>query len=314
VIRLLIGLAIVIPLGLDLYLPIPEDNALTAAKVRLGRDLFRNAILSRDRTLACASCHDPRRAFTDGRSLAVGVDGKVGTRNAPTLINRVYGRSQFWDGRAHSLEQQVLEPIENPRELGAGVDTAVRRLVSSPLYRLRFRVAFGRDVNAQDLARALASYVRTILGGDSPFDRYANGIANALSDEARSGLEIFRGKAGCSTCHSGPTMSDERFHNTSVAWQGGEWKDLGRFLVTGAAQDRGAFKTPTLREVDRTAPYMHDGSLSTLDAVIDYYDRGGNPAPSRDADLKPLGLTADEKRQLIAFLRSLTGMVREGGF
>ena len=109
-------------------------------------------------------------------------------------------------------------------------------------------------------------------------------------------------------------MSDERFHNTSVAWQGGEWKDLGRFLVTGAAQDRGAFKTPTLREVDRTAPYMHDGSLSTLDAVIDYYDRGGNPAPSRDADLKPLGLTADEKRQLIAFLRSLTGMVREGGF
>lgn len=151
-IRLLIGLAIVIPLGLDLYLPIPEDNALTAAKVRLGRDLFRNAILSRDRTLACASCHDPRRAFTDGRSLAVGVDGKVGTRNAPTLINRVYGRSQFWDGRAHSLEQQVLEPIENPRELGAGVDTAVRRLVSSPLYRLRFRVAFGRDVNAQDRA------------------------------------------------------------------------------------------------------------------------------------------------------------------
>jgi cytochrome c peroxidase len=314
VIRLLIGVAIVIPLGLDLYLPIPEDNALTAAKVRLGRDLFRNAILSRDRTIACASCHDPRRAFTDGRSLAVGVDGKVGTRNAPTLINRVYGRSQFWDGRAHSLEQQVLEPIENPRELGAGVDTAVRRLVSSPLYRLRFRVAFGRDVNAQDLARALASYVRTILAGDSPFDRYANGIANALSDEARSGLEIFRGKAGCSTCHSGPTMSDERFHNTGVAWQGGEWKDLGRFLVTGAAQDRGAFKTPTLREVDRTAPYMHDGSLSTLDAVIDYYDRGGNPAPSRDADLKPLGLTADEKRQLIAFLRSLTGMVREGGF
>jgi cytochrome c peroxidase len=314
VIRLLIGLAIVIPLGLDLYLPIPEDNALTAAKVRLGRDLFRNAILSRDRTIACASCHDPRRAFTDGRSLAVGVDGKVGTRNAPTLINRVYGRSQFWDGRAHSLEQQVLEPIENPRELGAGVDTAVRRLVSSPLYRLRFRVAFGRDVNAQDLARALASYVRTILAGNSPFDRYANGIANALSDEARSGLEIFRGKAGCSTCHSGPTMSDERFHNTGVAWQGGEWKDLGRFLVTGAAQDRGAFKTPTLREVDRTAPYMHDGSLSTLDAVIDYYDRGGNPAPSRDADLKPLGLTADEKRQLIAFLRSLTGMVREGGF
>jgi len=314
VIRLLIGLAIVIPLGLDLYLPIPEDNALTAAKVRLGRDLFRNAILSRDRTLACASCHDPRRAFTDGRSLAVGVEGKVGTRNAPTLINRAYGRSQFWDGRAHSLEQQVLEPIENPRELGAGVDTAVRRLVSSPLYRLRFRVAFGRDVNAQDLARALASYVRTILAGDSPFDRYANGIANALSDEARSGLEIFRGKAGCSTCHSGPTMSDERFHNTGVAWQGGEWKDLGRFLVTGAAQDRSAFKTPTLREVDRTAPYMHDGSLSTLDAVIDYYDRGGNPAPSRDADLKPLGLTADEKRQLIAFLRSLTGMVREGGF
>ena len=313
-IRLLIGLAIVIPLGLDLYLPIPEDNALTAAKVRLGRDLFRNAILSRDRTIACASCHDPRRAFTDGRSLAVGVEGKVGTRNAPTLINRAYGRSQFWDGRAHSLEQQVLEPIENPRELGAGVGTAVRRLVSSPLYRLRFRVAFGRDVNAQDLARALASYVRTILGGDSPFDRYANGIANALSDEARSGLEIFRGKAGCSTCHSGPTMSDERFHNTGVAWQGGEWKDLGRFLVTGAAQDRGAFKTPTLREVDRTAPYMHDGSLSTLDAVIDYYDRGGNPAPSRDADLKPLGLTADEKRQLIAFLRSLTGMVREGGF
>ena len=264
---LLLG-AIVVPLGLDLYVPVPEDNPLTPGKVALGRQLFRDSILSRDGTIACVSCHDPRRAFTDGRAVAIGTGGRHGTRNTPAVINRAYGRSHFWDGRAKTLEQQVLEPIDNPVELGLSVHEAVNRLASSPTYRPAFRSAFGRGVNEQDLSRALASYVRTILAGNSPFDRYTNGDQRALSDEARRGLEIFRGKAGCASCHSGPTLSDEAFHNTGVAWRNGEWKDPGRFVVSGDTADRGAFKTPTLREIGRTGPYMHDGSLTTLDSVV----------------------------------------------
>src|SRR5262249_48018317 len=163
-----------------------------------------------DRTVACTTCHNPRLAFTDGKALPVGVRGQVGRRSAPTLINRAYGRSQFWDGRARTLEEQVLEPIGNPREMDLDVVAAVDRLAQSRDYRRRFRSVFGRAVNAGDLSLALASYLRTILAGNSSFDQFANGNRGALSDEAQRGLAIFRGKGGCSTCHSGPTLSDER--------------------------------------------------------------------------------------------------------
>ncbi len=301
-----------IPLGLDLYLPVPEDNPLRPERVALGRRLFFDPVLSRDRSLACAGCHDPERAFTDGRALSVGVSGRVGTRSVPTIVNRAYGSSFFWDGRISTLEEQVLQPIQDPKELDMPIRDVVVRLRRDREYSERFQAVFGRIPTDVDLANALASYVRTILSGDAPIDLYLGGDLDALSDRAREGLRIFQGKANCSECHLGPTFTDERFHNTGVAWRDGELRDQGRFAVTGVEPDRGAFKTPTLRNVERTAPYMHDGSLATLDEVIDFYDRGGNANPHRDPEIRPLDLTAEEKQALLAFLRSLSGSVRDG--
>ena len=301
-----------VPRGLDLYRPIPEDNPLTSETVALGQQLFNERLLSRDRTLSCASCHDPKRAFTDGRAVAVGVFARQGDRNVPTLINRVYGRSFFWDGRIPSLEEQVLQPILNTNEMDMTVEEAVSRLQRTRGYRARFHKAFQREITRDDLANALASYVRTILSGDSPYDRYLEGDREALSEEVQAGLRLFRGKGNCIACHVAPTFTDERFHNTGVAWVDGHLLDPGRFFVTGVDRDRGAFKTPTLREVARTAPYMHDGSFSTLEDVVDFYDRGGNPNPQLDPILRPLNLSADERKALVAFLRSLSGEIREG--
>lgn len=296
-----------IPLGLDAYMPIPEDNPLTAEKVALGQRLFADPVLSRDRKTSCATCHDPRQAFTDGRSVSRGVFGRMGVRNVPTLINRGYGAAFFWDGRAPSLEAQVLKPIQDPNEMDMRLEEVVARLRRDRGYRKRFEAVFGGEVNTEDLARALAGFVRTILSGDSPVDRYLNGDRQALAPEARRGLEIFRGRANCTACHVGPNFTDERFHNTGIAWRDGRWLDAGRFAVTGRPADRGAFKTPTLREIARTSPYMHDGSLGTLEEVIEFYDRGANPNPNLDPELRPLRLTAEEKQALLAFLRALTG-------
>ena len=285
-----------VPLGLDIYMPVPEDNPLTREKVALGRRLFFDRRLSLDRTLSCASCHHPKRAFTDGRAVAVGVLGRKGTRSAPTLVNRGYGASHFWDGRAPTLEKQVLEPILSAKELNMTFEEVAARVGMGP----------------EDVSRALASYVRSIRSGDSSFDRYLHGDRNALSEQQRRGLNLFRGKANCSACHVGPNFTDEGFHNTGVAWRDRVLLDAGRFTVTAKPVDRGAFKTPTLREVARTAPYMHDGSLATLEQVIDHYDRGGNPNPALDPDLRPLRLNPEEKQALIAFLRSLSGKIHEG--
>jgi cytochrome c peroxidase len=301
-----------IPLGLDLYLPVPDDNPMTPASVALGRRLFFDPILSRDRSLACASCHKPQRAFTDGRITSTGVFARRGPRNVPALINRAYGKSHFWDGRTTSLEQQVLQPIQAAHEMGMTVEEAVKRLRQKRSYHQAFEAAFGQAVDAGNLARALASYVRTILSGTAPIDRYMNGEQEALSEQARQGLRLFRGRANCTACHLGPTFSDEQFHNTGIAWRNGVWLDVGRFAITGEEYDRGAFKTPTLREVVRTAPYMHDGSLATLEAVIAFYDRGGNANPYLDEELRPLHLTEEEKATLLAFLRALSGDISEG--
>jgi cytochrome c peroxidase len=276
------------PLGLDLYRPAPEDNPLSKERVKLGRKLFFDKRLSRDGTVACATCHDPARAFTDGRPVAVGINGSKGVRNVPTLVNRAWGRIFFLDGRAPTLEKQALEPIQNPIEMGLTLGEIKGRVAMEP----------------EELARALASYVRTILSGDSPYDKHVNGDQKALSTKAQAGLAVFRGKGRCTNCHAGPTLSDERMHNTGVAW-----KD-GRLTDPGAGE--GAFKVPTLREVARTAPYMHDGSLATLEDVVDFYDRGGNPNPYLDEDIRPLHLTQEEKSSLVEFLRSLSGSVREG--
>ena len=299
------------PLGLDLYRPIPEDNPPTLKKVKLGKKLFGDKLLSRNRRLACRGCHQPKKAFTDGRAKPVGVYGRRGNRSVPTLVNRAYGRAFFWDGRTSTLEEQVVKPIESESEMDMTVPEAVERLNHKRRYRKMFRQAFGREINGEDLARALASYVRTIHSGNSPFDRYIYGDRNALSNEARRGLKVFRGKGNCTVCHIGPTLTDEEFHNTGVAWRDGKLQDEGRFAITGDSNQRGAFKTPTLREVARSAPYMHDGSLATLRDVIDFYSDGGRKNPYRDKEIWPLKLTSQEKSDLLAFLKSLTGRVSE---
>lgn len=300
------------PLGLDAFMPVPADNPLTREKVALGRKLFLDPILSADRSISCASCHDPERSFTDERPKAVGVFDQVGPRRVPKLLNRGYGRSFFWDGRIPNLEEQVLQPVINSLEMDLEISKAVARLAADPSYPTEFREAFGRDPNADDLARALASYVRTILSGDSRYDRFVAGAAEALDDKERLGLEVFRGKGNCVTCHLGPNLTDERFHNTGVGYKDGRFADDGRFAVSGRESDRGAFKTPTLRNVAQTAPYMHDGSLATLEDVIDDYDSGGTQNPYLDREIRKLGLTDAEKAALAAFMKTLTGTVQEG--
>jgi len=287
---------IAIPLGLDLYLPVPEDNPITRDRVALGRRLFLDKRLSRDGSTACATCHNPNRAFSSPLPVAIGIGGRQGRRNAPALINRGYGRAYFWDGRTPALERQVVEPIQNPNEMDLTLKEASARV----------------SVDTTTLSRALASYVRSILSGDSPYDRFINNERQALSVQQQFGLEIFRGKGNCFVCHVGPNFTDEQFHNTGVAWRDSRITDEGRFAISGNARDHGAFKTPTLREIARTAPYMHDGSMATLEDVIDFYSEGGRPNPSLDPEIRARTFTPEEKRALIAFLKSLTGRVFQG--
>jgi len=291
------------PLGLDEYVPVPDDNPLTPAKMRLGERLFFDSTLSADGQLSCASCHDPVRAFTSGRRVARGVFGRSGIRNVPTILNRAYGRSFSWDGRAATLEEQALGPIQNPSEMGLSLSDFTARLQGSASYRREFAEVFGAPPSAPAAARAIATYVRTQRIADAPYDRYRAGDSRALSADAGRGLGLFRGRANCASCHVGPTFTDEQFHNTGVSWGSG---DLGRYQVTGRPEDNGRFKTPTLRQLRLTAPYMHDGSLESLDAVIDFYDAGGKPNPWLDSELVPLRLSPEEKGDLIAFLLSLS--------
>jgi cytochrome c peroxidase len=300
------------PLGLDAYLPTPTENPLTAERVALGRELFFEKRLSRDGTLSCATCHDPDLGYTDKNPVAVGVGGQKGKRRTPRLINRAYGRSFFWDGRAATIEEQVLQPIANPIEMALPLEDAVAVLRADANYAHEFQAAFQGEPTSERLAFALAAYVRTILSGDSPYDRYLAGNESALSDAQKRGLALFRGKAACAVCHLGPNLTDERFHNTGIGWKDGKHADEGRAAVTGNAADLAAFKTPPLREVARTGPYMHDGSLATLEDVLDFYSDGGKENPGLDIDMQPLHLTDGEKADVIAFLKALNGTVQEG--
>ncbi len=294
------------PLGLDEYFWIPEDNPLTDVKVALGRRLFVDPLLSADRTVACASCHQPSHAFSDGTRFSRGVRGQRPARHTPSILNRAYGEAFFWDGRAPTLEQTVLQPIQNLREMDLTLVELVGRLRADSGYGAAFATAFAEGISEETVARALASYVRTLRSGNAPVDRYLFGDTTALASQERAGMRLFLGRANCVACHAGPTFTDEQFHNTGVSWGSG---DAGRHGVTGREEDRGAFKTPSLRNVDLTAPYMHDGSVATLEAVIDFYDQGAQPNPHLDPEIRPLGLTPEQRRQLIAFLRALTGEI-----
>lgn len=296
--------------GLDLYLPSMARGS-TPAMVSLGRRLFFDPVLSRNFTVSCASCHRPVRVFTDGKPRPKGIDGKVGRRNVPTLLNRGYGKAFAWDGRGRTLAAQALQAIQDSTEMDLTVQVAVQRLARDPGYARAFQAAGAGPPSGEALGEALAGYLRSIRGGNSRFDRFVAGDSTALSPLERRGLALFQGRARCDRCHTGPLLSDEKFHNTGVAWESGGFSDAGRFEVTGRAGDLGAFKTPTLREVARTAPYMHDGSLITLEAVVDFYARGGKSNPNLDPEIRAIPLGAGERAALVAFLRTLTGRIQE---
>jgi cytochrome c peroxidase len=298
--------AIDVPLGLELYAPVPEGSTLAEERVDLGRRLFLDRALSADRTVSCSSCHRRDHSFADDVSVSPGVYGRVGHRNTPSLLNIAYARHLTWDGRSTTLEEQVLEPIQDPVEMDLSLDRLVTRLDSSPAYREAFRHTFGDQVTANGVALALAAYLRTLRSGNAPIDRQQAGDSGALTREAREGARLFTGKARCSVCHAGPMLTDGKFHNTGVTARSGS-DDLGRYARTGQARDQRAFRTASLRNVDRTAPYMHDGSFVTLEEVVEFYNGGGGPDIMRDADLRPLRLSAGDKAALAAFLRSLGG-------
>jgi cytochrome c peroxidase len=294
-----------VPLGLERERTIPPDNPLTEAKVQLGRRLFFDPILSADGTVACASCHRPEHGFASPDPVPAGVRGKRGRRNAPSLLNRAYAKTLFWDGRETALEAQALKPIEDPHEMGARVADVVRRLQNHPDYPALFQAAFPDGVTADNLARAIASFERVLLTGNSKIDRFRAGEVSVLNEVERHGLWLFESRGQCWRCHSGRNFTDEQFHNTGVSW-GREPLDLGRSEVTRRDEDRGRFKTPSLRGVALTPPYMHDGSLATLEEVVAFYNRGGGKNPHLDPAMAPLGLSKDEEASLVAFLKALS--------
>ncbi len=297
-----------IPLGLEqLPVHIPPENPLTPEKVSLGKQLYFDPRLSADNTVACASCHSPRFGFTDGAPVSTGVGGQKGGRSAPTIINRIFSTAQFWDGRAASLEEQAVGPIANQIEMGMTHELAVERIRGIPDYRRLFAQVFGTDeITIDHIGKAIAAYERTVISGNSPFDRFVAGERDALSPRAQQGLALFNGKARCAQCHTGANFTDEKFHNIGVGMDRPN-PDWGRYEVTKREQDKGAFKTPTLRDVALTAPYFHDGSAATLRDVVEHYDRGGTPNPYLSPLMSPLGLTEEEKEALVEFQRALTG-------
>jgi cytochrome c peroxidase len=331
------------PLGLP-PVPIPPDNPQSPEKIELGKRLFEDKGFSADGTVSCATCHDPAKAFADGLPAAEGIKKLKGTRNSPTVANAAYYEIQFWDGRRSTLEEQAKDPFLNPIEHGlTSHGQIIETVQKDPSYPAEFRRVFGiepKDITIDHVVKAIASFERTLIFGDSPFDRYLyGGDKTALSESAIRGLEIYRTKGRCQDCHTigqtNATFTDNKFHNIGVGFkriqpkvmqianafrkakqQGQdidktilgdqEVSELGRFVVTLRPSDIGAFKTSTLRNIAVTAPYMHDGSLQTLEEVIEIYDKGGESNPFLDSGIRPLNLTAQEKADLLALMNSLT--------
>lgn len=321
---------------------IPADNPLTPEKIALGRRLFFDRGLSSDGTVSCADCHKPELGFTDGLPVATGVGGRRGTRNSMSLLNVTYNTAQFWDGRVDTLEEQALEPLVNPVEMGnRSVEEVIARLRANGSYQEEFRAAFRDGVSATNAARAIASFERTLLSGNSPFDRFQAGEEGALTAEARRGMAIFRGRGRCSRCHTitehQPLFTNFAYQNTGVAslhasfeqlareaakliergsppeqlallgrQPGGD--ELGRALKSALLFEIGSYRTPSLRNVGITAPYFHDGSARTLADVVRFYNEGGRVNLNLEEELHPLGLNERDQQDLVTFLESLTGV------
>ncbi|HEY6347588.1 MAG TPA: cytochrome c peroxidase [Bryobacteraceae bacterium] len=317
----------------------PADNPITDAKAKLGDMIFDEKRISTDNSVACNTCHSPRNGFTTHTETSRGVRDQLGKRNAPSILNAMFYKSMFWDGRAASLEEQATLPILNPIEMGQkDPKDVVARLAAIPEFVDAFQQVFGRPVNWEDLGKAVAAFERTRLSTEAPFDRFLHGDNKALNASQQRGWALFTGKARCGSCHTyDPALllfGDNRFHNTGVAARGQDFErlakraaagaasgnkaeidklaletddsDLGRFLVTRKREDIGAFKTSFLRDVLLTGPYMHDGSLETLWDVVEFFNKGGEKNPFLDAEMKPLGLTPSEVEDLVNFLSALT--------
>jgi cytochrome c peroxidase len=301
-------------------LPVPgSDGRINHRVVALGERLFFERALSRNDSLSCASCHRPAYAFAEPRSVSAGIGVHARRRNAPSLLNVGYLEQLNWDGRFPSLESQLDAVFSEDGDFGISMAEAVHRLAANYRYSREFLAAFAGPPTAARVREALASFERTLLAGDSEFDRYMfAGDSTALTDEQKLGLEVFRGRGRCEGCHAihfpavganggGTTfLASPSFHNLGVGPVGGEVADTGRFEVTRRSANWGSFRTPSLRDVARTAPYMHDGSIPSLDSVVRFYDKGGGLNPNLDRNIRPLGLTEGERRALVAFLHSLT--------
>jgi cytochrome c peroxidase len=294
------------PLGLP-PVPWPADNPYSAARVELGRYLFFDARLSADGTVSCATCHPPEHAFTGGEPAPLGVTGNRLPRRAPTLINRAYGKSQFYDGRAATLEDQIAGPVTNPDEMGTTKEAAAGSIARIAGYTSMFERAFGDPkVTFDRIVKAIASFERTILSGNSPYDRFLNGDKQALSAQAKRGQQIFERTGECSECHNGFNFTNEKFASLGID-PALPKPDLGLALITGKRSDDGKFRVPTLREIAHTGPYMHDRRYKTLDEVLEFYRKGGQPGPYLDSRIASFFLDARAKADLLAFLESLNG-------
>ena len=279
----------------------PDDVEPTGAQIELGKKLFFDKKLSLNESQSCATCHDPDHGFSDGLKFSLGAMGNASKRNAPHLYNLAWNILFLWDGRAASLEEQALIPIEAPDEMNLPLETLVKRLSTSPEYEQAFTRAYGdSEVTTERIAHAIASFERGIIVDDTPFDRYLKGNDNAISDAAKRGLVLFAGKGKCIDCHSGPNFTDNSFHNIGLASN-----DPGRGEIIGDDTLDGAFKVPGLRNIIFSAPYMHDGSLGTLEEVVQFYNRGGDHKEQISELIKPLELSDEEVRDLVAFLASL---------
>lgn len=317
-----------------------QENPLTRAKIELGRQLYFDTRLSSDNTISCASCHHPDKGYGFDSQFAIGVDGQEGGRNSPIAYNRILSGPQFWDGRAASLEEQAIGPIANPIEMANTHEAAIATLKKIPGYVMQFQAIFGEGgVNIENVGKAIASFERVLVTGPSAYD-YQEGMAkyksldedqladleefepaayaayldlkrkaelNPMSESAKRGQELFFSqKSNCSVCHVGANLADEKYHNLGIGMEA-ETPDLGRFEVTKQEKDKGAFKTPTVRNVVYTAPYMHDGTLNTLEEVVEHYAKGGTPNKWLSDKIVPLKLTDQDKKDLVNFMKACTG-------
>lgn len=284
----------------------PADNQLTPERVELGKMLFFDPRLSKSNWISCATCHNPALGWSDGLPTAIGHGMQVLERATPTILNSAYNNLQMWDGRFRSLEAQALGPIEAAGEMNASLEEVVAKLKTIPGYVAAFEKAYpGKGVSKDTIAKAIASYERTVIAKDAPFDRWIKGDESAMNESAKRGFALFTGKANCAACHMGGNFSDDGFHNLGLKGN----QDVGRFAQVPLPSMKGAFKTPTLRDIALTAPYMHNGMYRTLEEVVDHYNRGGDyePGHTSDPNMRPLGLSAQEKKDMVEFLKHLTG-------